>query len=106
MEKRVLSKVSHPSIVELYHTFQDYNALYYLMEFAEGAEMWTNIMTGAKLTGAHETQARFWGGELVEVRGGDLGGERKEDGEWGGGEAGILTNVPIPRCLTTSTVRV
>lgn len=67
MEKRVLSKLSHPFVVTLYHTFQDYNALYYLMDFCGGNEMWTNIMYTGKLTGAHGSLARFWLAELVEV---------------------------------------
>jgi len=55
------------SIVTLYHTFQDYNALYFLMELCEGAEMWTTIMFGAKLVGCHESLSRFYMSELVEV---------------------------------------
>ncbi|GMI31692.1 hypothetical protein TeGR_g14161 [Tetraparma gracilis] len=67
MEKRVLAKLRHPLVVALHHTFQDYNALYFLMDYCEGAEMWTTIMFGSKLVGCHESLARFYMGELVEV---------------------------------------
>jgi tetratricopeptide (TPR) repeat protein len=40
MEKRVLGKLEHPNIVQLYATFQDYGTLYYLMEFMAGGELW------------------------------------------------------------------
>jgi len=41
MERRTLHKLMpHPNIIELYHTFQDYNTLYLLMELCTGGERW------------------------------------------------------------------
>ncbi len=67
MEKRVLAKLRHPLVVTLYQTFQDYSALYFLMELCDGAEMWTLICSGSKLVGCHESLARFYMAELVDV---------------------------------------
>jgi 3-phosphoinositide dependent protein kinase-1 len=67
MEKAILNKLKHRGVVELYHTYSDYNAIYFLMEFCDGAEMWTTIMHGAKLTGCHESLSRYYMAELVEV---------------------------------------
>ena len=39
MEKRVLNKLDHINIVQLYSTFQDYGSLYYQMEYLEGGEV-------------------------------------------------------------------
>lgn len=41
MEKRILNKLRHPGIVKLYNTFQDYNALYFLMEYLGGIDLWS-----------------------------------------------------------------
>lgn len=65
MEKRVLVKLRHPLIVTLYQTFQDYSALYFLMELCSGAEMWTKICHGSSLCGCHESLAQFYLSELV-----------------------------------------
>jgi len=67
MEKRILVRLSHPLIVTLYSTFQDYNALYFLMELCSGAEMWTKICHGGKLVGCHESLSTFYLAELIEV---------------------------------------
>lgn len=40
MEKAVLHKLDHPSIVILYATMQDFGTLYYQMEFLEGGQLW------------------------------------------------------------------
>tara|TARA_B110000305_G_scaffold18914_1_gene17439 strand:+ start:220 stop:735 length:516 start_codon:yes stop_codon:yes gene_type:complete len=69
MERRVLSKLEHPLVVNLYQTFQDYQALYYLMDFCAGAEMWNRLLFNGKLCGAHPTLAKFYLAELVEVMG-------------------------------------
>lgn len=44
MEKRVLNKLSHSSIVTLYSTFQDYGTLYYQMEYIDGGELWNYLV--------------------------------------------------------------
>ena len=38
-EKEILSKISHPFIITLYYTFQDYNSLYLVMELFEGGDL-------------------------------------------------------------------
>lgn len=43
MEKRALNKLSHPNIVTLHSTFQDYGTLYYQMEYLSGGELWSLI---------------------------------------------------------------
>lgn len=82
MEKRVLHKLDHPNIIELFSTFQDYNTLYYQMEYCEGGEVWDAIRdTGSRwmgsskggsflgdaYTGAYESMALFWFTECVNV---------------------------------------
>ena len=67
MVKRILVKVKHPLIVTLYSTFQDYNALYFLMELCNGAEMWTKVCHQGKLVGCHASLSTFYLAELVEV---------------------------------------
>ena len=39
IEKEILSKISHPFIITLYYTFQDYNSLYLVMELFEGGDL-------------------------------------------------------------------
>ena len=67
MERRVLQKLDHPLVVNLYQTFQDYNALYYLMDYCSGAEMWSMLLYEGKLVGAHPSMSKFYLAELVEV---------------------------------------
>ncbi len=43
MEKRVLLKLDHPGIVQLYSTFQDAGTLYYMMEYLGGSDLWTHL---------------------------------------------------------------
>lgn len=40
MEKHVLSRLSHPNVVRLYHTFRDEMNVYFLMELAPDKELW------------------------------------------------------------------
>ncbi len=44
MEKRVLNKLNHPNIVELYATFQDDMTLYFQMEYLTGGEVWHMLL--------------------------------------------------------------
>ena len=55
MEKRVLSKLSHPNIVHLYATFQDSSTLtlYYLMEYFEGGDIWRMLKDPLDNDGYH-----------------------------------------------------
>jgi tetratricopeptide (TPR) repeat protein len=43
MEKRVLNKLDHVNIVNMYTTFQDAGALYFQMEFLPGGEVWSRL---------------------------------------------------------------
>jgi serine/threonine protein kinase len=43
MEKRALSRLSHPGIVTLYATFKDFGSLYYQMEYLAGGELWSRL---------------------------------------------------------------
>ena len=44
MERRLLYSVKHPNIVRLFHTWQDDQSLYFLLEFAEEGEFWERLM--------------------------------------------------------------
>jgi serine/threonine protein kinase len=39
----VLNRLSHPLIVPLYATFQDYGTLYFQLELLEGGELWSQL---------------------------------------------------------------
>ena len=44
MEKKVLNRIeTHPNIIRMYHTFQDVDNLYYLLEICTGGELWVCI---------------------------------------------------------------
>ena len=59
MEKRVLHKLNHPSIVTMYTTFQDYGTLYFQMEFVPGGEVWGKLFEGKFNVGCHWSIGRF-----------------------------------------------
>ena len=40
VEKWVLAHLSHPSMVRIFHTFQDHASLYLALEFVPGGELW------------------------------------------------------------------
>jgi len=78
MEKRALNKLSHPNIVHLYATFQDYGTLYYQMELMAG-EVWTMIQDdvggsyekvnrgNASSVGCYYSLARFYLAECLDA---------------------------------------
>lgn len=41
VEKYVLAAANHPSIIKLFHTFQDATALYLALELVTGGELWS-----------------------------------------------------------------
>jgi len=85
MERRVLlerlSSPGHPFIVRMYHAFQDYNNLYYLMDLHEvRGDLWSQLryknlpgygdteampMESLVMMGCHRSTARLWLYELV-----------------------------------------
>ncbi|CAN0325242.1 unnamed protein product, partial [Hapterophycus canaliculatus] len=65
MEKRALTKLSHPNIVRMHSTFQDYSTLYYLLDMCDGGEIWKRLTVDGKVVGAHPSLARFWLSEVV-----------------------------------------
>ena len=85
MERRVLLEKlchpGHPYIVHMYHAFQDYNSLYYLMDLhVDRTDLWsqlrykslpgygnTKAVEGEKLVmmGCHRSTARLWLYELI-----------------------------------------
>eukprot|EP00752_Nemacystus_decipiens_P011698 g10381.t1 len=65
MEKRALTKLSHPNIVRMHSTFQDYSTLYYLLDMCDGGEVWKRLTVDGKVVGAHPSLARFWLSEVV-----------------------------------------
>jgi 3-phosphoinositide dependent protein kinase-1 len=78
MERRVLLErlEPHPNIVRMYHAFQDYNSLYYLMELhVEWSDLWSELryttnVNGREtkfMVGCHRTQAKQWMLELVDA---------------------------------------
>ena len=65
MEKRVLNKLNHPNIVQLFSTYQDASALYYQMEFCGGGEVWSAINDHNGAVGCHWSLARFYMAEAI-----------------------------------------
>ena len=46
VEKWVLAHLSHPSMVRIFHTFQDHASLYLALEFVPGGELWAGWWKG------------------------------------------------------------
>jgi len=66
MERRALIKCTGcPNIVHLFHTFQDYYCLYYMMELCEGGEVWKKLVEDGSMVGCHESLARFYIAEVL-----------------------------------------
>jgi len=60
-EKNILMMIAHPFIVSLYATFQDERALYMLMEFVIGGELFSLLRRMNRFSNDH---ARFYAAEL------------------------------------------
>ena len=70
MERRILSErlvvndddPMSKRIIKLYHSFQDYNSLYFLVELhLEGGDMWSKLRHKGKMVGKYTT---LWGLDL------------------------------------------
>lgn len=70
MERRVLMErlPSHHNVIQMYHAFQDYNTLYYLMELhQDGGEMWSSMREGNKMVGCHRSLVKVYLAELLDA---------------------------------------
>jgi 3-phosphoinositide dependent protein kinase-1 len=69
MERRVLLErlPHHHNIVRMYHAFQDYNSLYYLMDLHQGGEMWSSLRENKVMVGCHRSLAKVYLAELVDA---------------------------------------
>jgi tetratricopeptide (TPR) repeat protein len=70
MERRVLLERQPPNkfIILMYHAFQDYNSLYYLMDLhIERSDLWREIRYKEVMVGCHRSQTKIWLYELVDA---------------------------------------
>ena len=69
MERRVLLErlPHHVNIVRMYHAFQDYNSLYYLMDLHIGGEMWSSLRDEKTMVGCHRSLNKVYLAELVDA---------------------------------------
>lgn len=65
MEKEVLNRLRHPNVVRLFHTFQDADNLYFLLEYIDGGELLDHLMHESRQIGLHEDLARFYLADVV-----------------------------------------
>jgi protein kinase A len=63
-EKNILFSINFPFIVRLFDYFQDAKALYFILEFVNGGEMFTHIQKQKKHR-FEEDQTRFFAAETV-----------------------------------------
>jgi 3-phosphoinositide dependent protein kinase-1 len=61
-EKKVLSKLNHPNLMKLHATFQDNLALYFVLEFCPGGELFQQIKRAGKCS---LEVAKFYTAEVV-----------------------------------------
>eukprot|EP00980_Cylindrotheca_fusiformis_P005339 scaffold1138_cov128-Cylindrotheca_fusiformis.AAC.21 len=70
MEARVLMErlPPHSNIVTMYHTFQDYNNLYYLMDLQNtNKDLWSQLRYNGNMVGCHTSQVKRWMLQLVDA---------------------------------------
>lgn len=65
MEKEVLNRLRHPNVVRLFHTFQDAENLYFLLEYLDGGELLDHLVHEGRQIGLHEDLARFYIADAV-----------------------------------------
>lgn len=61
-EKAILSRITHPYIVNLYHTFQDERCIYMLMEYVVGGELFSQLRREGRFV---NDTARFYASEII-----------------------------------------
>jgi serine/threonine protein kinase len=70
MEARVLVErlPAHPNIVTMYHSFEDYNNLYYLMDLQDiNKDLWSQLRYNGSMIGCHPSQSKRWMLQLVDA---------------------------------------
>lgn len=71
MERRVLLErlpPTSPFVIRMFHAFQDYEHIYYLMELHEGRDLWSELRwkkDPAYMVGCHRSCAKLWLYQLV-----------------------------------------
>eukprot|EP00164_Ancoracysta_twista_P006441 GFYU01008967.1.p1 GENE.GFYU01008967.1~~GFYU01008967.1.p1 ORF type:complete len:497 (+),score=93.76 GFYU01008967.1:229-1719(+) len=63
-ERKALTSLRHPFIVQLYYSFQDEDNLYLVMEFARGGELFYHLQKAGKFD---ENIVRFYAAEIIVV---------------------------------------
>eukprot|EP00475_Leptophrys_vorax_P042518 TRINITY_DN80123_c0_g1_i1.p1 TRINITY_DN80123_c0_g1~~TRINITY_DN80123_c0_g1_i1.p1 ORF type:complete len:402 (+),score=95.02 TRINITY_DN80123_c0_g1_i1:143-1348(+) len=61
-EKEILTKISHPFIVDFYGTFQDQNRVYMIMEYVIGGELFSQLRSAGRFS---NDTSRFYAAEIV-----------------------------------------
>lgn len=70
MERRaLLERLPHQTnIVRMYHAFQDYNSLYYLMDLhMECGDLWSTIRLNEKMVGCHRSLSKVYLMEILDA---------------------------------------
>jgi len=68
-EKRLLQRLKHPFIVELYAAMSDQDALYFLFELAQGGDLYSQVVR-TEMNGRHmipATEVQFVGASVLEA---------------------------------------
>jgi serine/threonine protein kinase len=61
-ERDIVMSISHPYIVTLHYSFQTDKKLFFILDFLNGGDLYTHIMTYGKFK---ENRARFYIAEMV-----------------------------------------
>ena len=70
MERRVLLERLPvcPRIITMYHAFEDYNNLYYLMDLHNtNTDLWSNIRYNGFMVGTHPSMTKRWMLQLIDA---------------------------------------
>ena len=61
-ERKILTEVKHPFIVELHYAFQTPERLYFVLDYVNGGDLFHHMRKKGKFT---EKEARFYAAELI-----------------------------------------
>lgn len=61
-ERDIIMQIKHPFIVRLHYSFQTEKKLFFILDFLNGGDLYTHIVTGGKFS---EKRARFYTAELI-----------------------------------------